>query len=129
MVTNNLDLTGEPFEEGMAKPTPDQVDLMYAVKLFENLSAFVMAKALDLDGDGDHLATLRLAYLSPGDLLYIPAGVLMIEKSLNANSIAMRVPVTFVDEITHCKLERVQKAGQGCPGINFVLVRLGLGIH
>lgn len=130
LVNDNLDFSGCEFEEGAQKP---EVDLMYSVKVFENISSFVFNHLLDLPDEikaekaKGHLSTLTLAYISPGDMVYVPAGVLMIEKVLNANSISFRIPCTFVDELSADKIERVCKANQGYLAL-FQGLGLGLGV-
>lgn len=44
----------------------------------------------------DKFTTLRMTYSNPGDVLYIPAGSLLVEKALGAHCMALRVPLTLV---------------------------------
>lgn len=50
--------------------------------------------------------------MTPGDALYVPSSVIIIEKCLAANAVAVRVPLTLVDETTLAKLELVKSQNQ-----------------
>ena len=80
------------------------------MKFFEGLSEATCNK---LEEEDVVPSSLRVAYLSPGDVFYLPAGHLCLEKSLNTNSVGLRVACMLVDEGTMSKLNLIGRHGQG----------------
>lgn len=75
---------GEGVDEATQPTLGEAIDFFHALTIKE---------LEDLDGTKD--STLRRYYLSAGDVLWIPAGSILIEKAVQANSIGLRACSTF----------------------------------
>lgn len=108
-----FDLLGQTADEASKKAdSPDTPDsLLCCVKFFENVSEQTLAALEGINADG-LLDSLKIMYVSPGDAIYIPGGMILLEKAVQANSVGIRVPSLLVDETVLPKLKLVEKHKQ-----------------
>ncbi len=71
-----------------AQPTPNAG---VCITLIANDPQELTPETASIEADGP---LVMLAAVAPSDILYVPMAAVVVEKSLNADSIAWRVPVT-----------------------------------
>lgn len=117
---HELDPSGQPLSlnahklgDGDGDKTSSETKelLLSAVTFLEKLCVPTLNKLEELDPDNRAVPSLCISYISPGDVLFIPPGVLIVDKSLNANSMALRVPSVLVDDTTGLRLKMVERFG------------------
>ena len=64
---------------------------------WEDLQKWFQALSAD-DINSMKPMTFRSCYVTPGDLVYLPAGMLVTEKSVQADNLVLRVTSTFMSE-------------------------------
>ena len=64
----------------------NSMDLKQVRAQFQNLTPTLFAES-----KGRELATFRIAEVVPGDILFVPAGYLLIEQTMTATNIGLRV--------------------------------------
>lgn len=48
------------------------------------------------EGVGQSLSSVRVTYINPGDVIYIPFGSLLCEKALGGHSLGLRIPMALL---------------------------------
>lgn len=102
--------------EAAAAAKNTDIVLTDVVRFFEGFNAQMAVTLTDLAessaAEYGVPPSLKITYMTPGDALYVPSSVIIIEKCLAANAVAVRVPLTLVDETTLAKLELVKSQNQ-----------------